>query len=75
MQIRTVASLGKEEYFYQKYLNLLLKPNKESRKSAHYFGLSFGFSMGILFFNDAASFRMGGYLSAHHGLMLADMMK
>ena len=75
MQVRTVASLGKEEFFYQKYVGLLIKPNQESRKSAHFFGLSFGFSMGILFFSNAASFRMGGYLSANHGLTLADMMK
>jgi len=75
MQIRTVASLGKEDYFYQKYLNFLIEPNRQSKKSAHYFGLSFGFSMGIIFFSNAASFRMGGYLSANHGLSLADMMK
>ena len=75
MQIRTVASLGLEDYFLQRYLAFLYGPNKKSRRSAHFFGLSFGFAMGVLFLSNAAAFRMGGYLSAEKGLELADIMK
>lgn len=75
MQIRTVASLGKEDYFYNKYIHLILGPNKKSRKSAHFFGLSFGFSMGIIFFSNAAAFYMGGYLHARGEVTMSDMIK
>ena len=76
MQIRTVASLGKEDFFINKYVGLLEGPTKRSVRSAHIYGLLFGFSMGVLFFSNAACFRIGGYLASKpNGLKLADIMK
>ena len=75
MQIRTVASLGKEDFFMTRYRNLLTGPTKQSVKSAHFYGLLFGFSMGVMFFSNAACFRFGGYLAAEDGLQISDIMK
>lgn len=75
MQIRTVASLGKENFFLKKYIDLLEKPTKSSRKSAHIYGLLFGISMGVMFFSNAACFRLGGYLAVEDNLKISDIMK
>lgn len=75
MQIRTVASLGKEDFFFNKYRTLLEGPVKGQLRGAHIFGLSFGFSMGVMFFSNGACFRLGGYLAAEDGLQISDIIK
>ena len=71
MQIRTVASIGQEDYFYKKYLDLL----EGLVEVLTCLACHLVFSMGVIFFSNAAAFRMGGYLSANKGLKLGDMMK
>ena len=75
MQIRTVASLGKEDFFLDKYKQLLETPTKGSLRGAHIYGISYAFSMGVMFFSNGACFRLGGYLAKKEGLILADIVK
>lgn len=75
MNIRTVVSLGKEEFFWKKYLALLDAPYGKSKVRCHIYGLTFGFSMGIMFFANAAAFRFGGYLVNRNEVAFQDMFK
>merc|ERR1712136_609663 len=62
LNIRTVASLTKEEYFYEKYCKKLEVPYKMSIKKDITFGFAFGFSQAVAFFAYAAVFRFGAWL-------------
>ncbi|CAK8671951.1 unnamed protein product [Clavelina lepadiformis] len=62
--IRTVVSLNKEEYFTQKYNEVLIGPYKDGKTNSQIYGLTFGIANSIIFFAYAASFRFGGYLVA-----------
>ena len=75
MQIRTVASLGQEEFFLKKYKKLLESPIERSYRGAHTYGLAYGFSIGVMFFSEAACFRLGGYLANTEGLNLSSIIK
>uniref|UniRef100_H2ZR94 Bile salt export pump n=1 Tax=Ciona savignyi TaxID=51511 RepID=H2ZR94_CIOSA len=68
LNIRTVASLTREERFYKRYMIALVKPYEQSKKKAVYYGISFGFSQCIVFFAYAATFRFGAWL-VDEGLM------
>nr|XP_018672478.2 multidrug resistance protein 1A-like isoform X1 [Ciona intestinalis] len=68
LNIRTVASLTREEKFYLKYTLALIKPYEQSKKKALFYGISFGFSQCIVFFAYAATFRFGAWL-VDEGLM------
>uniref|UniRef100_F6WVU8 Uncharacterized protein n=1 Tax=Ciona intestinalis TaxID=7719 RepID=F6WVU8_CIOIN len=63
--IRTVASLNKEEFFTEKYNEVLVGPYIDGKKNAQIYGITFGIANSIIFFAYAASFRFGGYLVAH----------
>ncbi|XP_038049407.1 ATP-dependent translocase ABCB1-like isoform X2 [Patiria miniata] len=67
--IRTVASLTREETFYKSYYDLLVGPYKTNMKRAQASGLAYGLSQAIIFFAYAAAFRLGGHLVAD-GTML-----
>jgi ABC-type multidrug transport system fused ATPase/permease subunit len=60
--IRTVASLTREQTFFKNYVTLLEGPYMTNLKRAQASGLSYGFSQGIIFFAYAATFRLGGHL-------------
>lgn len=60
--IRTVASLTREDMFYIKFCEELETPYRDALKKAHVIGISFSFSQGIIFFAYAASFYLGAYL-------------
>uniref|UniRef100_A0A7M5VBZ8 Uncharacterized protein n=1 Tax=Clytia hemisphaerica TaxID=252671 RepID=A0A7M5VBZ8_9CNID len=75
MQIRTVASLGKEDFFFDKYKSLLMGPTQGSRKGAHIYGIAYGFSIGVMLFSNGACFRLGGYLAERDGLSLSSIVK
>ncbi|GFN90381.1 multidrug resistance protein 1-like, partial [Plakobranchus ocellatus] len=66
--IRTVQSLAREPYFYDKYCEQLLKPHRENMKQAQIYGLCLGFSQSFVFFMYAAAYRFGAYLVAHDGM-------
>ncbi|KAL4217465.1 tRNA N6-adenosine threonylcarbamoyltransferase [Mactra antiquata] len=60
--IRTVQSLTREPYFYQKYSDFLINPYSTNLRMTQIQGLTFGFSQGIVFFIYAGCFRFGAYM-------------
>lgn len=73
--IRTVVSLGKEDTFYEKYVEALHGPTKRAMKKAHLQGISFGLSEAFMFFANAIAFRYGGYLVMEGEMDLGEVMK
>ncbi|ELU17748.1 hypothetical protein CAPTEDRAFT_209638 [Capitella teleta] len=73
--IRTVASLTKEEYFIEAYQQLTAAPYVKKRQSAHLQGLGFGLSFSILFFCYAATYTLGAYLITEGELEYQDMFR
>ncbi|OXB55066.1 hypothetical protein ASZ78_012086, partial [Callipepla squamata] len=63
--IRTVASLTREEAFYEKYINSLNGPYRDSLKKAPLYGFTYGIAQSANYFVDAAVFRFGAWLIAH----------
>ena len=60
--MRTVASIQKEKYFFRRYKSQLEAISKQNVKSAAVFGASYGFSQGFIFFAYAAAFVLGAHL-------------
>ena len=60
--IRTVAGLGRERTFVQKYVQALDKPHQEAKRKSHVRGLVFGFAQSMPFFAYAGCMYYGGYL-------------
>jgi len=60
--IRTVASLAQEDKFFNLYHDLLYPPHKASLKKAHIYGLTFGFSQGMIYLVHAVAFRFGAWM-------------
>ena len=73
--IRTVASLTKEEYFHKKYVKQTSVPFKNSMNKSHAIGLMFSVSQSLMFFAYAAVFYLGSYLVENDGLDFVDMFK
>ena len=66
--IRTVAGLGREKNFVQKYIQELEKPHLEAKRKSHIRGLVFGFAQSMPFFAYAGCMYYGGYLVDREGL-------
>lgn len=66
--VRTVASLGREQTFRDEYAKLLYPALVTARKSSHYRGLVFGLSRGIFNFVIASSLYYGGTLIVSEGI-------
>ncbi|KAM9305689.1 bile salt export pump-like [Gastrophryne carolinensis] len=66
--IRTVAGLGKEKMFVEKYEAQLVVPYKAAVKKSYVYGACFGFAQGVIYMAYAASFRFGGFLVFKEGL-------
>ena len=60
--IRTVARLGREKTFVQKYIQELTGPHIEAKRKSHVRGLVFGFAQSMPFFAYAGCMYYGGYL-------------
>lgn len=75
MNIRTVASLGKEDYFYQKFSHLIREPYPKSKTQAHWYGLTFGSARGLSFFANSAAFALGGSLVQSKDLAFQNVFK
>ncbi|XP_022083099.1 multidrug resistance protein 1A-like isoform X2 [Acanthaster planci] len=60
--VRTVASLTIEPAFIQKYIRLMAKPYRDSKRDAHLSGIAYSISQCVIFFAYAAAFRFGGWL-------------
>nr|XP_049698231.1 ATP-dependent translocase ABCB1 isoform X1 [Helicoverpa armigera]XP_049698232.1 ATP-dependent translocase ABCB1 isoform X2 [Helicoverpa armigera] len=66
--VRTVASLGREDTFRREYEKQLNPALQEAIKASHYRGLVFGLSRGIFNFVIAASLYYGGTLIVNEGI-------
>ncbi|XP_010013816.1 PREDICTED: multidrug resistance protein 1-like [Nestor notabilis] len=62
--IRTVASLTKEEAFYERYVASLNGPYRDSLKKAPLYGFTYGVAQSANYFVNAAVFRFGAWLIA-----------
>ena len=60
--IRTVASLRKENYFVEEYNKELAGPHESSRSRSHLRGIVFGFAQSMPFFAYGGCMFYGGYL-------------
>ncbi|NWH93324.1 MDR1 protein, partial [Aegithalos caudatus] len=63
--IRTVASLTKEEAFYESYVASLNHTYRKSLKKAPFYGFTYGISQSSEYFINAAVFRFGAWLIAN----------
>ncbi|KAJ8733987.1 hypothetical protein PYW07_014538 [Mythimna separata] len=66
--IRTVASLGREETFRKEYAKQLHPALVTAKRAAHYRGLVFGLSRGVFNFVIASSLYYGGTLIVNEGI-------
>ncbi|XP_056190703.1 ATP-binding cassette sub-family B member 5 isoform X1 [Falco biarmicus] len=62
--IRTVASLTREEAFYERYVASLNGPYRDSLKKAPLYGFTYGVAQCANYFINAAVFRFGAWLIA-----------
>ncbi|XP_076187473.1 ATP-binding cassette sub-family B member 5 isoform X2 [Aptenodytes patagonicus] len=63
--IRTVASLTREEAFYERYVTSLNGPYRHSLTKAPFYGFTYGVAQCANYFINAAVFRFGAWLIAH----------
>ncbi|NXU57527.1 MDR1 protein, partial [Turnix velox] len=63
--IRTVASLTREDAFYERYIASLNGPYRDSLKKAPFYGFTYGIAQCANYFINAAVFRFGAWLIAH----------
>uniref|UniRef100_A0A8C8B8G6 ATP-binding cassette sub-family B member 5 n=1 Tax=Otus sunia TaxID=257818 RepID=A0A8C8B8G6_9STRI len=63
--IRTVASLTREEAFYERYVTSLNGPYRDSLSKAPFHGFTYGVAQCANYFVNAAVFRFGAWLIAH----------
>ncbi|NXS93696.1 MDR1 protein, partial [Jacana jacana] len=63
--IRTVASLTREDAFYERYVTSLNGPYRDSLKKAPFYGFTYGVAQSANYFINAAVFRFGAWLIAH----------
>ncbi|XP_053373066.1 ATP-dependent translocase ABCB1-like isoform X2 [Mercenaria mercenaria] len=73
--IRTVASLTREEMFYKMFCDELETPYNNALRKSHVIGISFSFSQGVIFFAYAAAFWLGAYLIKQAELDYVDVFK
>ncbi|OWF41926.1 Multidrug resistance protein 1B [Mizuhopecten yessoensis] len=73
--IRTVASLTREQSFIDKYNNFLNALYTNGKKRSVLQGVMYGLSQSIMFFAYAATFTYGGYLVQYENLPFESVFK
>nr|XP_013796795.1 PREDICTED: ATP-binding cassette sub-family B member 5 [Apteryx mantelli mantelli] len=63
--IRTIASLTREDVFYERYVTSLTSPYRGSLTKAPFYGFTYGVAQCANYFINAAIFRFGAWLIAH----------
>ncbi|XP_017069092.1 ATP-dependent translocase ABCB1 [Drosophila eugracilis] len=73
--IRTVASLGREEMFHQTYIGMLIPAVKISKRNTHYRGMVYGLARSLMFFAYAACMYYGTWCVINRGIEFGDVFK
>ncbi len=73
--IRTVASLTREQKFYESFVYELMQPYKQALCKAHVVAISFSFSQAIVFYIYALSFWYGAKLIKNNELDFVEVFK
>lgn len=71
--VRTVVSIGREQMFHKKYMELLAPSVQKAKKNTHYRGLVYGIARSLMFFAFAACMYYGGYLVIHEGITIGNI--
>ncbi|XP_057304790.1 ATP-dependent translocase ABCB1-like isoform X3 [Hydractinia symbiolongicarpus] len=75
MNIRTVATIGRESYFIEKYTELIEQPYRQSLRKSFVFGVTFGLSSSLMMLANAAAFSLGGKLVQDEEITFDEMFK
>ncbi|XP_013110696.2 ATP-dependent translocase ABCB1 [Stomoxys calcitrans] len=73
--IRTVASLGREEMFHKQYMDLLYPAVEKAKRNTHYRGLVYGLARSLMFFAYAACMYYGGWCVVNKGMQFENVFK
>lgn len=73
--IRTVASLGREEMFYRQYMEMLYPAMAKAKKNTHFRGLVYGLARSLMFFAYAACMYYGGWCVVNRGMEFGNVFK
>ncbi|PNF43401.1 Multidrug resistance protein 1 [Cryptotermes secundus] len=73
--IRTVASLGREQTFHELYMLELLPAHKVALRNTHIRGLVFGLARSIMFFAYSTTMYYGGQLMVEDGIPFETILK
>ncbi|XP_001975658.3 multidrug resistance protein 1A [Drosophila erecta] len=73
--IRTVASLGREEMFHQNYIAMLIPAVQVSKRNTHFRGLVYGLARSLMFFAYAACMYYGTWCVVQHKIIFGDVFK
>lgn len=71
--VRTVVSIGREQMFHKKYMELLAPSVHNAKKNTHYRGIVYGIARSLMFFAYAACMYYGGYLVIHEGITVGNI--
>ncbi|XP_075165554.1 multi drug resistance 50 [Haematobia irritans] len=73
--IRTVASLGREEMFHKQYMDLLYPAVEKAKRNTHYRGFVYGLARSLMFFAYAACMYYGGWCVVNKGMQFENVFK
>ncbi|XP_067628798.1 ATP-dependent translocase ABCB1 isoform X2 [Eurosta solidaginis] len=73
--IRTVASLGREEMFYHQYMDTVSPEIAQAKKNTHFRGLVYGMARSLMFFAYAACMYYGCWCVVHKGMEFGNVFK
>ncbi|XP_048579396.1 ATP-dependent translocase ABCB1 isoform X3 [Nematostella vectensis] len=73
--VRTIAILGREKTFFERYAQTLVRPHRAAVVRAHLFGAGYGVTEAIMYFCFAACFRYGAHLMVEKEMTMEEVMK
>ncbi|XP_037828263.1 ATP-dependent translocase ABCB1 [Lucilia sericata] len=73
--IRTVASLGREEMFHKQYMEMLYPAVNKAKRNTHYRGFVYGLARSLMFFAYAACMYYGGWCVVNKGMEFGNVFK
>ncbi|XP_061392040.1 ATP-dependent translocase ABCB1 [Musca vetustissima] len=73
--IRTVASLGREEMFHKQYMDMLYPAVEKAKRNTHFRGFVYGLARSLMFFAYAACMYYGGWCVVNKGMNFSNVFK